>query len=358
MPLRVAIVGCGQAAENHAIEIKKLNCARLVSVCDSEPLMAEQLSVRHGIDHWYSDTAQMLREQDLDVVHIATPPATHLEVAQQAVEAGCHVFVEKPVAEDAQQAAKLIRLAQANSCKLTIGWTYFLHPTVRAARQRLARGVVGELVHLDVLVAYDLHSSFGAAVLQDRSHWVHHLPAKLFHNNLDHPLALVGEFIDLQHCAFEVQAWRAADSPYPDLLDEIRVMIVGATTSAHIAFSCRARPVGHSITMVGDKNSIRVDIANQLLTQSSVSRLPGPLGRLAGGLDQTWQMTRQTFQNLLHFVRSDFPPLPGLGFLVAEFYKCIESGSDVPISYEQILSVSLFIDRIVEHLRGLPVMLE
>ncbi len=356
MTLRVAIVGCGQSAENHAAEIKKLVGARLVGVCDCEPLMAEQFSIRHGVGAWYSDVRQLLREQNPDVVHIATPPQSHLEIARLAIAAECHVFVEKPLAENAQQAAELIRLAQANGCKLTVGWTYYFHPAVRAARTRIAQGVIGDLVHVDAFAAYDLRGSFGAAILQDRTHWVHGLPGKLFQNNLDHPLCFLAEFVDLENSALDVQAWRATDSPYPDLLDELRVTMAGASTSAHLAFSCRARPAGHSLTLVGSESTLRVDLVNQIVTQASASRLPGPLGRLACALDQTRQLGRQTLYNLARFVRSDFQPLPGLGFLTAEFYKCIETDGDVPISYEHILRVSSMMDQVVQQLQEISVM--
>ena len=158
MTLRVAIVGCGKSAENHVSEIRKLPCAQLVGVCDSEPLMAEQFSIRHDISVWYSDLGRLLLEQHPDVVHIATPPQSHLDVALQAIEAGCHLFVEKPLAENARQASRLVRTARANGCKLTIGWTHYFDPAMQAARSRIAQGVIGSVVHLEAFTAYDLGS--------------------------------------------------------------------------------------------------------------------------------------------------------------------------------------------------------
>jgi predicted dehydrogenase len=355
MTLRVAIVGCGKSADNHVSEIRKLACAQLVGVCDCEPLMAEQFSIRHGLSAWYSDLRLLLREQNPDVIHITTPPQSHLDVALQAIAAGCHLFVEKPLAEDARQAEELVRIAQANGRKLTVGWTHYFDPAIRAARKRVARGVIGELVHVEALTAYDLLGDFGAAVLQDRTHWVHRLPGQLIQNNLDHPLAFLAEFAEPENCTLEARAWRATDSPFPDLLDELRVTMTGSNTSAHLVFSCRARPAGQSLTLVGTKGTLRVDLVNQIVNQASASRLPGPIGKLSCGLDQTRQLGRQTLHNLARFVRSDFQPLPGLGFLTAEFYKCIESGGDAPITGEQILRVSAMMDRVLQQLKEIPV---
>jgi len=96
MSLRVAIVGCGKAAENHAAEIRKRYDAELLAACDSELLMAEQSCFRHGAGTPYSDFRRMLDEQCPDVVHLTTPPQSHCSLALESMDAGCHVFVEKP----------------------------------------------------------------------------------------------------------------------------------------------------------------------------------------------------------------------------------------------------------------------
>ncbi|MGA8271041.1 MAG: Gfo/Idh/MocA family oxidoreductase [Candidatus Sulfotelmatobacter sp.] len=356
MTLSVAIVGCGKSAENHVTEIRRLGGARLTGVCDCEPLMAEQFSIRHDISYWYSDFGQLLLELKPDVVHITAPPQAHLNLALQAIAAGCHVFVEKPLTENTRQSEDLVRTARANGCKLTVGWTYYFHPALRAARKIVEQGLIGDLVHVEAFTAYDLQGNFGAAVLQDRTHWVHRLPGKLFQNNLDHSLAFVAEFIDPENCSLEVQAWRATDSPYPELLDELRVTIIGRRTSANLLFSCRAKPLGDSLVITGSKGTLRVDLVNDIVTLASTSRLPGAFGRLAFAFDQTRQLARQTLQNMVRFARSDFPPLPGLTFLTTEFYKCIESGEDIPISDAQILRVCLMMERVVERIHEIKVM--
>ena len=79
MTLRVAIVGCGKIADGHAQEIQKLtDQARLVAVCDREMLLAEQLARRYGIPGQYDDFTRLLEREKPDVVHIATPPQSHL----------------------------------------------------------------------------------------------------------------------------------------------------------------------------------------------------------------------------------------------------------------------------------------
>src|ERR1700730_15855248 len=99
--LCVGIVGCGKIADGHIEEIQKLDCARVVAVCDLEPILAEQLAIRYSVPHWGSDFDRILAENRLDVIHIATPPHSHLVLAQKSADAGCHFFLEKPLALNA-----------------------------------------------------------------------------------------------------------------------------------------------------------------------------------------------------------------------------------------------------------------
>ena len=80
--LRVAIVGCGKIADAHVEEVGKIAGARVAAVCDRELLMAEQLAVRYGVASHYDDFARLLDEIRPDVVHITTPPQSHLALAR------------------------------------------------------------------------------------------------------------------------------------------------------------------------------------------------------------------------------------------------------------------------------------
>src|SRR5450631_631440 len=102
MPLNIGIVGCGKIADGHIEGIQKLPCARLVAVCDLEPVLAEQIALRFSVPQWYTDFDRMLSEHRFDVIHIATPPDSHLALARKAAQAGCHLFIEKPLAINAK----------------------------------------------------------------------------------------------------------------------------------------------------------------------------------------------------------------------------------------------------------------
>ena len=80
----------------------------MVAACDRERLIAEQLAARYGIPRHYDDLGALLDRERPDVVHITAPPQTHLPLARQALDAGCHVYVEKPFTLSAADSRALI----------------------------------------------------------------------------------------------------------------------------------------------------------------------------------------------------------------------------------------------------------
>src|SRR5215831_1922666 len=118
MALKVAIVGCGKIADAHATQIRRISGCDLVAVCDREALMAQQLAERFEARRVFDDFRRLLEDSRPDVVHITTPPQSHFELARQCLEAGCHVYVEKPFTLDAREAEELLRLTERRGLRL------------------------------------------------------------------------------------------------------------------------------------------------------------------------------------------------------------------------------------------------
>ena len=146
MGLKIAIVGCGKIADAHVEEIKKIPSVQLGAVCDLEPIMAEQLAARYGVPCWYCDVASMLEVEKPDVLHITTPPQSHLSLTRQAVAAGCHIFLEKPVALRHCDAEAIIGTAIGAGRKLTVNYW----PRFEAPALELRRLYAVSYTHLDV----------------------------------------------------------------------------------------------------------------------------------------------------------------------------------------------------------------
>lgn len=343
MTLRIALVGCGKVADQHVREIHKQRSAILVAVCDAEPLMAAQLAMRFGVAKHYSDFSRLLRETVPDIVHVCTPPGSHVPLAMESVKAGCHVLLEKPLAESSAQAATLLRYVHRNQRKLTVAHTYFFDPAMRSLRDLIRRGVLGEIVHVDSFFGYDLSGPYGQALREDPEHWVRHLPGGLIHNIIDHLLTKVIEFIPEEDPRIYVDAWATSSLGLPD---ELRLLVCGRNISVHTAFSSNCRPLVHRLSVFGSRQTIHVDFTGSTLVFEPSSMLPGAFGRLSCTFRQAREYFAQGMGNVVRFARSKYPPLPGLEFLISAFYDSIRLERPVPIPYDDILRVCRLTDSV------------
>ena len=155
--IRVAIIGCGKIADQHATQVARYQGAELVGVCDSEELMARQLHDRYRAGAWFSGVEDLLTETRPDVVHITTPPQSHHDLGTMCLEAGSHVYIEKPFTVDAGEAERLIDLARDKKRKLTVGHNaQFTHAALRM-RELIAQGALGGApVHMESYYSTDL----------------------------------------------------------------------------------------------------------------------------------------------------------------------------------------------------------
>jgi predicted dehydrogenase len=355
MSLKIALVGCGKIADGHLEEIRKLaTTARVVAVCDIEVLMAEQLAARFEVPRFYADFEQMLDREKPDVVHIATPPGAHLQLAKMSMDAGCHVYVEKPATPTHADTLELVQYAELRRRKLTVNYTYLFDPPALLMRELVAHGELGEPVHAESVYGYNLSGPFGAAILADPSHWVHRLPGKLFHNNIDHMLNKLIEFLPdesptITACALVRRKERFGDVR-DEMEDELRVNIVGREVTGIGVFSSNARPVGHYCRIFGTKNTMTVDYVSRTVTFDQYPKLPSAIGRLLTPFASSWEYLRAGGANVLRFAHHDFQFFAGLGELVRRFYTSIENETAPPIAYHDILRVSRMLENIWQNL--------
>lgn len=358
MSLKVAIVGCGKIADGHVEEIAKLDTAVVVAVCDSEPLMAEQLAVRYGLRAHYDDFEKLLQAEKPDVVHVTTPPQSHRELALLAMEAGCHVFVEKPLGPTLDDAEAILASAKSRSRQLTVGYTYMFDPPALALRRLVRENVIGDPVHIESFYGYNIDGVFGKAVVDNPAHWVHGLPGSLLQNNIDHLLYKLTEFIEDPYPSIHALAYtnemRSGEEGEAAIQDELRVLVKGRNVSGYATLSSHARPVGHFVRLYGTKNTAHVDYVSRTVTLDADAHLPSAIGRVLPAFGQSWRFFREGARNVYKFARSDFHFFAGLNRLLDLYYRSILDGTDPPISYETILKVAWMTETIVEQTTQSP----
>ncbi len=125
MVVKIGIIGCGGIANGkHLPALQQVEEVEMVAFCDIIKERAEKASTEYGVAHAgvYEDYQEMLKEEELDVVHVLTPNNKHAEITVAALEAGNHVMCEKPMAKTTEEAKTMIDAAKKTGKKLTIGY--------------------------------------------------------------------------------------------------------------------------------------------------------------------------------------------------------------------------------------------
>jgi len=129
-PVRILCVGAGHMGRSHALAYHQLNGFSICGLVTRSASSREQLNAELGGNYaLFGDYYQALAETKPDAVSISTFPDTHADYALAALEAGCHVFIEKPLAETVEAAERIVAKAIECKRKLTIGYILRHHPS-------------------------------------------------------------------------------------------------------------------------------------------------------------------------------------------------------------------------------------
>ena len=131
--IRVGLVGCGRMGEVHLRLLGELEGVQIVGVVDTDRDRANALAAGGRSDLVAGSLESLLELARPDAVHILSPPATHASLACAALQAGCHVFVEKPMALTAEE-ARLVIAAAENGKILTVGHNHLFDPVIQTAQ--------------------------------------------------------------------------------------------------------------------------------------------------------------------------------------------------------------------------------
>lgn len=350
--LKVAVVGCGKIADGHVEQVRATGRGVVVAVCDAEPLMARQLAERMQVPATYSSYAEMLERERPDVVHIATPPDSHPVLLRGAVDAGAHVFVEKPFALRASDVVAMLDYGAAAGRKVGVNYLYNFETPGLELERVMAAGTLGEIVHAETAYGYNLAGDYGLAVLSDPGHWVHRLPGKLFHNVLDHVLAKVVPLLPME-AAVEVQTLSfrrrpaSGDAVVDALADELRFLLKAGTVTVSGIVSAHGRPVQHTLRVVGTQDTVALDYAARTFTRVARQTAPSAIGRLFPAREQSRQFKAEFRRNLRDFMQYRFHYFQPMRVLLGRFYDAVEGKGPDPVPPAQIRRVAEIIDAIV-----------
>ena len=145
--LKMAFIGCGGIAQTHLGAIEAgLPEVEVVAGVDINPDRLEVMKEKWKVSAAYTDWATMLKEVKPDAVNVCTPNGLHAQPVLDALNAGCHVIVEKPMAMNPAQCQSMIDAAKKNNRKLAVGFQYRYHPATEFITRARDNGEIGTVM--------------------------------------------------------------------------------------------------------------------------------------------------------------------------------------------------------------------
>ncbi len=349
---RVGIVGCGMIADQHADQLRYLPGCELVAACDTDELMAGQLADRFHVPHVFTDAREMLRAGQVDAVHITTPAQSHYPLARLCLEAGCHVYVEKPFTLTSAEADNLIALAGSSARRITVGHNLQFSPEAVRLRKLVQDGFLGgPPIHVESIQCYSHDDpTYGRAVLADPQHWVRRLPGSLLHNLVSHGIAKIAEFL---HGDSPELVSISFSSPYlvehnnGGIVDEVRAVLRDEKgTTAFFLFTTQFGAASNELRLFGKAGNLVLDNTYRTVLRVRPSGHKSYLRYFLAPLVHAKEQATNTLSNIREFRRKEFQMDFGMRKLMELFYRAIREGGPDPIGGDEIRRTARIMDAI------------
>jgi UDP-N-acetylglucosamine 3-dehydrogenase len=153
MAIRTAIIGAGNIGKTHARVYKANPLAELAAICDMDRARADAAAKEFGVTAYYA-VEDLLRVEQLDMVSVATAGTEngshHYQPAMQALAAGKHVLVEKPISNNLAEAKEMVAEAQRRRLCLAVDLNHRFTPATRLAKEKITSGALGEVLFVNM----------------------------------------------------------------------------------------------------------------------------------------------------------------------------------------------------------------
>ncbi len=325
--LRVGIVGCGIIANAHLPYVRQAG-GEPVALCDLSIAASSELADRHGIQRVYQRVEDMLECENLDAVHVLTPPHVHAPVAVAALERGVPALVEKPLALTSADVEAMAAAARRGNTFFTAGHNRLFDPPMLEARRLWESGELGDLVAIE---------SYQAGVASERQ-WLGELAGGGIGDLVPHPLYLQLFFLGAVS-RLEAVAFSRAGGDDRAKIEELRVLMQGEGRTGVLTISMNAAPMMNTLKLCGSRMTVEVNLNNMTIVRRRDYKVPKIIAKPLPNLDESWQLLTQTTRNTVDFVRGKIRFYPGMGELIRRFYDAIRRGTPPPVSEAEAAAV-------------------
>jgi 2-alkyl-3-oxoalkanoate reductase len=336
---RVGLVGAGYVSQYHLRTLKKLPNVEIVGVADFDQDRATRAASAFGVSGVFRDLRDMATVAHPDVVHVLTPPGSHCEIALEALDLGCHVFVEKPMALSERDCERMIAKAADKDLVLSVNHSARFDPAVLKGLEAVRNGLIGKVLTVEYIRSSE-YPPFAGGTLPE------------YFRNGGYPFRDLGV-----HALYVIEAFlgeiKHAEGTFHSTgrhfhlrFDEWQAKVTCARGSALIYLSWNSRPMQNVVIVHGTSGRLVID---SFLETCSIERaLPGPKA-----ISLTWNATAGALAlmasvglNAIRFASGKIVPSPDIQRSIAEFYSALSASTAPPVSAEEGKRIVVWLEKV------------
>lgn len=336
-PVDVALIGCGKMGVHHAKAIKAHGAGRIIALADPSGDRSKLDGLVPTEVPFFTSAADMLKAINPTVVHIATPPATHADLAMLCLEHGAHVYVEKPFTLRLADADAVLETARKAGRSVCAGHQLLYEAPARALTASLP--LIGRVVHVESYFSFKTvrKSNDGRSLMSPIDQLLDILPHPVY-TLLDALGGVAGTAPQLQ-------------SLYVRPEGEVHALLQAGETTGVLVVTLRGRPIDSYLRVVGTNGSLRADFVRGQLT-----KLAGPgtsaVGILSNPYREAMQILVGSTRGFASRILNKSKGYPGLAELIEAFYDSVRLGTPPPLSPSSIRETVRLCEQVGEKLRA------
>ena len=334
---RAGMIGAGNICEFHVAAVRALPDVELVGVVDLDPARAAAFAAKHQVTVYPS--LAVLAAAGANVIHVLTPPSSHGAIAKAALEAGCHVVLEKPVTEDPAEGRALVALAKAKGKTITVDHSLLFDPQVVRALDAVRSGSLGQIVSVDILRGSEYPPYQGG-------------PLPPHYRDAGYPFRDIGV-----HCLYLIRellgpiegveaTWRSLGGDPNLAFDEWRAVVRCQRGLGEFQLSWNVKPMQSQIIIHGTKGVLRVDLFAMFQGKRASTPLPKAAERLINAFTDSLQPLIDVPIGVYKFVTKEVQSYQGLRNLIADFYRRLAAGEPPAVSLEDAVEVVAWVEQV------------
>lgn len=258
--LNVGIVGCGAIADKrHIPGFMKLRKNTIIqAVCDKNEGLAKDIARRYNIPKIYQSLSEMLSKESLDIVDICTPPQVHCPLAVEALEHGCHILLEKPMALKTSDCDQMLGTSHKHGGKICIVHNILFYPPLLKAKKLVGEGAIGEFIGMRIFIADPRDD-----MILKEDYWIHKLPGGLIGETGPHPVYISLAFLNKVNNV-DIYAKNFLEHPWAPF-DEFRIELEGEKAMSSVAISYTSNRRSLDIDILGTEGALHLTFPTMLL---------------------------------------------------------------------------------------------